>query len=87
MQATTSQSQSQSHITIDGRPVSMSWCRARSGTCGQILLTVGKLLSCLCGAPSLTRGRVCRLSDAVGAITRDVNAVSSTWPPKHMRQK
>jgi hypothetical protein len=24
------------HITTDGRSVSMSWCRARSGTCDQI---------------------------------------------------
>jgi hypothetical protein len=28
-----SQSQSQFHITTDGRSVSMSWCRACSGTC------------------------------------------------------
>jgi hypothetical protein len=32
-----SQSQSKSHITTDGRSVSMSWCRARFGTCDRIL--------------------------------------------------
>jgi hypothetical protein len=31
------------------------------GTCDQILLPVGTLLSYFCGAPSLTRGRVCNL--------------------------
>jgi hypothetical protein len=31
------------------------------GTCYQILLPVGMLLSCFCEAPSLTRGRVCNL--------------------------
>jgi hypothetical protein len=31
------------------------------GSCDQILLPVGMLLSCLCGAPSLTRGRACNL--------------------------
>jgi hypothetical protein len=39
----------------------LSWCRSHSGTCNQILLPVGRLLSCLCGTPSLTRGRVCSL--------------------------
>jgi hypothetical protein len=44
----------------------MSWCRAHSGTCDQILLPVGTLLSESCslvsmGAPSLTRWRVCSL--------------------------
>jgi hypothetical protein len=41
--------------------VSMSWRRAYSGTCDQILLAVGKLRSCFCGASSLMRGRVCSL--------------------------
>jgi hypothetical protein len=35
----------------------MSRCLAHSGTCDQILLSVWKLLSCLCGAHSLTRSR------------------------------
>jgi hypothetical protein len=41
--------------------VSLSWCRAHSGTCDQILLPVGRLLSCFCGVPSLTWGWVCSL--------------------------
>jgi hypothetical protein len=40
--------------------VSMSWCQAPSGSLDQVFLTVWRLLSCLCGAPSLTRGWVCR---------------------------
>jgi hypothetical protein len=32
--------QSQSHVTTDGRPVSMSWCKVHSGTCDQILFSV-----------------------------------------------
>jgi hypothetical protein len=54
-------SYSQRHITTNGRSVSTSWCRARFGTCGQRLFYFffsSKLLSCLCGAPSLTRGQV-----------------------------
>jgi hypothetical protein len=38
---------------------SQSWCRAPYD---QIFITVWQSQSCLCGAPSLTRGRVCLLS-------------------------
>jgi hypothetical protein len=41
--------------------VSMSWSRGPSGSHDQMFVTVWQLLSCLCGEPSLTRGRVCRL--------------------------
>jgi hypothetical protein len=53
---------SQSHVTTDGQSVSMSWCHVHCGTCDQMLYCVCKLLCCLYGAPSLTRGRVCLLS-------------------------
>jgi hypothetical protein len=53
--------QSQSHITTDGQSVSMSWCRAQSGTFDQSFFFPSKFLSCLLGAPSLTRGRVCHV--------------------------
>jgi hypothetical protein len=56
-----SQSQSQSHIANDGQSVSKSWCRAPSGAHDQIFITIWQLRSCFCGAPSLTRGRVCFL--------------------------
>jgi hypothetical protein len=52
---------SQSNVTTDGQSVSMSWCRVHCGTCDSILLSVWKLLCYLCGAPSLTRDRVCPL--------------------------
>jgi hypothetical protein len=40
---------SRSHVTTHGQSVSMSWCPALSGTCDQILLSVGMLLSESCG--------------------------------------
>jgi hypothetical protein len=55
-----SQSQCQSHITTDSQSVSISWRRAQSGTFDKRFFS--KLLSCLFGAPSLTRGRVCHMS-------------------------
>jgi hypothetical protein len=60
--------QSQSHVTTDGQSVSTSWCQIHSGTCDQILFSVWKLLCCLCGAPSLTRGRICLLSVTVISV-------------------
>jgi hypothetical protein len=56
-----SKSQSQSYIATAGRSISKSWCRAPSGTHDQIFIVVWQLRSCFCGAPSLTRGRVCLL--------------------------
>jgi hypothetical protein len=61
-------SQNQGHVTTDGQSVSMSWCQVHSETRDQILYSVWKLLCCLCGAPSLTRGRVCFLSVTVSCI-------------------
>jgi hypothetical protein len=50
------------HVATDGQSVSMSWCRAPSGSHDQMFVTVWRLLLCLYGALSLTGGRVCRLS-------------------------
>jgi hypothetical protein len=52
---------SSSHIATDGQSVSKFWCRAPSGAHDQIFITVWHLRPCFCGAPSLTRGRVCLL--------------------------
>jgi hypothetical protein len=62
-------SQSQSHIATDGQSVCLSWCQAPAGAHDQMFLLVWKLLSCPCGAPSLTRGRVCHLSAIVSSIS------------------
>jgi hypothetical protein len=47
------------YFTTDGQSVSqsvsMSWCRTNSGTCDQILLPVGRLLSKSCGLVSVGR--------------------------------
>jgi hypothetical protein len=56
-----SQSQRQSYIATDGSSISESWCRSPSGAHDQIFIIVWQLQSCFCGAPSLTRGRVCLL--------------------------
>jgi hypothetical protein len=53
-----SSTRSQSHITTDR-------CWAHSGTCDHILLSVWRLLSCLCGVPFLRRGKVCHFSFSV----------------------
>jgi hypothetical protein len=54
-------SPSPSHIATDGQSVSKSWCRAPSGAHDQIFITTLTITILLCGAPSLTRGRVCLL--------------------------
>jgi hypothetical protein len=57
-------SQSQSHVTTDGQSVSQSWCRAPSRTHDQILVLYNDYCGlCPLGAPSLTRGWVCHLSE------------------------
>jgi hypothetical protein len=80
----------QSHIAIDGQSINKSWCRAPSGAHDQIFITVWQLRSCFCGAPSLTRGRVCLLymllalasAAFVGSesfVTRDCILPSQIW--------
>jgi hypothetical protein len=81
---------SQSHIATDGHSASKSSCRAPSGAHDLIFITVWQLLSCFCGAPSLTRGRVWLLymllvfasavflgSESLG--TRDHILLSQIW--------
>jgi hypothetical protein len=52
-------SQSQSYFTADGRSVSMSWCRAYSGTFHQILLPVKELRSAVAVAEEDEMGGTC----------------------------
>jgi hypothetical protein len=54
-------SQSQSHVTTHAQSASQSWCQAPSAAQDQIFVTVRQFRFCRCGAPSLTRGRVCYL--------------------------
>jgi hypothetical protein len=56
-----------SHIATDGLSVCLSWYRAPSGAHDQIFVTVWQFLFCLLGAPSLTRGCVCLLSESVSS--------------------
>jgi hypothetical protein len=55
--------QSQSHIAIDGQSVSQYVLV--SSPFDQRFFFSSKLLSCLFGAPSLTRGRVCHVSVSI----------------------
>jgi hypothetical protein len=71
---------SQSRITTGGQSFSMSSCRAPSGTHDKILFAVCQLLSGPCGAPSLTRGRVCRLSVTVSNNKSIYFLTSKTTP-------
>jgi hypothetical protein len=81
---------SPSHIATDGLSVSKSWCRAPSVTHDQIFITVEYYGFVFCGAPSLTRARVCLLymllvlasavflgSESLG--TRDHILLSQIW--------
>jgi hypothetical protein len=76
-------SQSESHITTDGQSASQSWCQAQSGAQDQIFVTVTHLRFCRCGAPSLTRGRVCHLSRRTQSqscfTTGGLPPISSSW--------
>jgi hypothetical protein len=76
-----SHSQSQSHIATNGQSVCLSWCRAPTGAHDQMFLLVWKLLSCPCGEPSLTRGRVCHLSVIVdsNSLCQYIQIFTSLW--------
>jgi hypothetical protein len=52
---------SKSKLSYDRRSVGQSWCQATLGAQDQIFAIVRQLRVCSRGAPSLTRGRVCRL--------------------------
>jgi hypothetical protein len=58
-------------FTVAAGPCQRSLSRVRVLSYSRPYFTVStqvwKLLSCLCGAPSLTRGRICRLSVMVGS--------------------
>jgi hypothetical protein len=71
-------SPSPSHIATDGLSVSKSWCRAPSGTHGQIFITVEYYGFVFCVAPSMTRGRVC-LIHATGPCQHSLSRVRVPW--------
>jgi hypothetical protein len=64
----TGQSQNQSHFTTDGQSVSRSWCRAHLGLMTRYLVLFDSYGRFFCGALSLTRGRVCLLSESLPAL-------------------
>jgi hypothetical protein len=61
-------------ITTPAQSISKSWRRAPSGAHDQIFIALWQLRSCFCGAPSLTRGRVCLLYMLLALARRD------SWP-------
>jgi hypothetical protein len=54
-------SESESHVTTDSQPASLSWNKAPIWGLDQIFIIVWQLWVCWFGAPSKTRGRFCRL--------------------------
>jgi hypothetical protein len=58
---TDGQSQSQSYVTTDGQSASLSWNKAHNWGLRPDLDYYLTVAVCSFGAPSLTRGRVCRL--------------------------
>jgi hypothetical protein len=69
--------QSQSHITTDGQSVSTSWCQALIWDFSPEKFSPPKFLSCLFGAPSLTRGRVCHVSVFVIEVYNSLRAAET----------
>jgi hypothetical protein len=55
------ESESESYVTTDGQPASLSWNKAPIWGLRPDLCYCLKVAVCWFGAPSLTRGRVCRL--------------------------
>jgi hypothetical protein len=51
----------ESYVTTDGQPASLSWNKAHTRGLRPDFIIVWQLRVCWFGAPSLTRGRVCRL--------------------------
>jgi hypothetical protein len=76
---TAAQSRSQWHVATDCQSVSqsvcLSWCRAPPVVHDQILFTVRQLRYCTYEDPSLTRGRVCHLSESQSAVTSQQHTI------------
>jgi hypothetical protein len=71
-------SRSRNYFTTDGQSVGMSWCRAHSGTCDQILLPVGRLLSESCGFVSV--GALSDERTSLQFAVQSLNGSSSAGP-------
>jgi hypothetical protein len=69
-QVSAATSQSQSYVTTDGQSASQSWRQALSEAQYHIFFTVRQLRFLQCGAPSLTKGRVCSSICPVGLMTK-----------------
>jgi hypothetical protein len=81
-QLTTTGPQQSSYWLSDGQSANLSWCLATSGAQDQIFVTVRQLRVCSCGAPTLTRGRACRLQTQLvlaNAIIFTAVKISSTY--------
>jgi hypothetical protein len=76
-------SRSRSYFTTDGQSVSMSWCRAHSGICDQILLPVRGLLSESWGPVSVGRPL---WREAGSAVCNASGIMQQTIPESQIRQ-
>jgi hypothetical protein len=59
--------------------VSQPWCRAKSGLITRFLLLFDSFGLLFCGAPSLTRGRVCLLSESLSAVVSHLHNLKEIY--------
>jgi hypothetical protein len=74
---------SQNYVTNDGQSIDLSRCQSPSGFQDTIIVTDRQLRVCWCGAPSLTRGRVCQFTIADSHRQRRhsrVRVPRDSWP-------
>jgi hypothetical protein len=73
------QSKSRLRLTV-GQSVRMYWCRGPYGSHDQMFVTVRRLLSCICGAPSLRSGLQLNVrSQSQSYFTTDGQSARLTW--------
>jgi hypothetical protein len=82
--AITGQLQSQSYFTTGSQLASLSWFQAPSGTQDQIFDALRRLRVCLYGAPSLMRGRICRLRLLLVLASTVILGSKSHWTHDHI---
>jgi hypothetical protein len=76
--------QSQSYVTTDGQSASLPSYQTPSVAQDQILITVRQLWICWCEAPSLTRGRFCRLQLLLALAIADILGSKSRGAHDHI---
>jgi hypothetical protein len=71
--AETKNQQSQNYVPTDGQSASLSWCQVPIWDPRPDFCYARQLRVCRCGAPSMTRGRVCRLQLLLALVSAVVS--------------